>query len=377
MSGAGRRIRLVMWKEFLQLRRDPLLIRLILLMPVLQLVLFGYVVAVDVKNLPTAIVDLDRTSVSRQVAASIGASDYFTIVAHPTTDAQIRPLMDRGEVAVAVVIEEGTAARLARGETAPLGIVVDGSDTSSATVGAGYATQIVARFNQQRIASSGLAGGLAQSPGLDARVRVLYNPTMASLNTMIPGLVAVILMISLMVVMSQAVVRERESGTLEQMFVTPIRRTEYLIGKVTPYLLLALGQLTLVALVGLFWFNVPFHGSPVVALTGLGLFMLSAIGLGLFVSLVSRTRQQAQQAVLFLMMPFMILSGFIFPISSMPDPIKPITYAIPLRYALDVLRGVAVKGAGFEALATPLLALAGFGVLIFGAAVVATRRRLS
>ena len=373
----GKRIRLVMWKEFLQLRRDPMLIRLILLMPVMQLVLFGYVVAADVKHLPTAIIDLDHTAISRKVDAAFTASDYFNVVARPTSDADLRPLLDRGEVAVAVVIDPGTADHVAKGEPAPIGIVVDGTESASATVGAGYATQIIARINRQHSAATGAAAMLDQAPGIDARVRVLYNPTLASLNTMIPGLVAVILMISLMVVMSQAVVRERESGTLEQMFVTPIQPTEYLVGKVAPYLLLATGQLILVALVGLLWFKVPFHGSPAVALTGLGLFMLSAIGLGLFVSLVSRTRQQAQQAVLFLMMPFMILSGFIFPISSMPDPIKPITYAIPVRYALDVLRGAAVKGAGFADLAVPLLALAGFGVVIFGAAVIATRRRLS
>ena len=374
---SGKRIRLLMWKEFLQLRRDPLLIRLILLMPVMQLVLFGYVVAADVKNLPTAIVDLDRTSVSRTIGQSFSASDYFKVVAHPASDADLRELIDTGKVAVAVVIEEGTTDRLARGQSAPLGIVVDGSDSSSATAGSGYASQIVARINKQRLADSGMGATLAQAPGLDARVRVLYNPTLASLNTMIPGLVAVILMISLMVVLSQAVVRERESGTLEQMFVTPIQRTEYLIGKVAPYLLLAIAQLMLVAIVGLLWFKVPFHGAPLVALTGVALFMLSAIGLGLLVSLISSTRQQAQQAVLFLMLPFMVLSGFIFPISSMPDAIKPVTYAIPLRYALDVLRGAAVKGAGFGDLAVPLLALAGFGIVIFTGAVIATRRKLS
>lgn len=373
MSLSAKRIRLVMWKEFLQLRRDPLLMRIILLMPVMQLVLFGYVVAVDVKHLPTAIIDLDRSTVSRQVDAAFGASDYFAVVAHPASETELRQMIDRGDVAVAIVIEEGTAARLARGEIAPLGIVVDGSDSSSASVGSGYAAQVVARINRQLLSASGAGAALSGAPGLDARIRVMYNPTLASLNSMIPGLVAVILMISLMVVMSQAVVRERESGTLEQMFVTPITPTEYLIGKVVPYLLLAIAQLTLVALVGILWFRVPFNGSPAVALTGLALFSLTALGLGLFVSLVSHTRQQAQQSILFLMMPFMILSGFIFPISSMPEAIKPLARAIPLTYVLEVLRGAAVKGAGFDALATPLLALAGFGVVILGGAVFATR----
>lgn len=382
MSGA--RIRLLIRKEFLQLRRDPILLRLIFLMPLMQLVFFGYVVAADVRDLATAVVDLDRTPVSRQLDAGFAASGYFRVVARPAGEAQLRPLMDSGEIRVAVVVPEGTQARLDRGETAPLGVVVDGSDSQSASVGSGYAAQIVARVNAQRMAArsggatSAAAGGdPTPGPGLDARLRVLYNPTMASVNTMIPGLVGVILMISIMVIMSQAVVKERESGTLEQMFVTPIRRTEYLVGKIVPYALLATLQMAVVAAVGLFWFRVPFSGNAAVVLLGLGLFMLTCIGLGLFVSLVSRTRQQAQQTVMFIMLPVMLLSGFIFPIDSMPKEVVPVTYLIPLRYALDVLRGSAVKGTDLATLMPSLLALAAFGVVIFGATVLATRRRLS
>lgn len=380
---SGTRIRLLIRKEFLQLRRDPILLRLIFLMPLLQLVFFGYVVAADVRDLTTAVVDLDRSQVSRQLEDSFAASGYFRVVARPANETLLRPLMDKGDVRVAVVIPEGTQARLDRGETAPLGIVVDGSDSQSASVGSGYASQIVAKVNAQRIAArtggtaSAAAGDPSPGPGLDARLRVLYNPTMASVNTMIPGLVGVILMISIMVIMSQAVVKERESGTLEQMFVTPIRRTEYLVGKIVPYALLAILQMAVVAAVGLLWFRVPFAGNVGVVLLGVGLFMLTCIGLGLFVSLVSRTRQQAQQTVMFIMLPVMLLSGFIFPIESMPKAVVPVTYLIPLRYALDVLRGSAIKGSGLETLTPSLLALAGFGVVIFGATILATRRRLS
>jgi len=200
---------------------------------------------------------------------------------------------------------------------------------------------------------------------------------MATVNAMIPGLVAFILMLSLMVVMSQAVVKERESGTLEQMFVTPIRPDEYLVGKVVPYAVVALIQMAIVMAVGMLWFKVPFRGSVAVVLVGLALFMLTAIGIGLIVSLFSHTRQQAQQAVMFLALPMMLLSGFIFPIDSMPAAIVPFTYLIPLRYALEVLRSAMLKGAGFDTLAVPLMALAVFGVVIFGIAVLATRRRLT
>jgi ABC-2 type transport system permease protein len=368
------RIRLIIWKEFLQLRRDPLLLRLIFIMPIVQLIFFGYVVSADVRNLSTAVVDLDRTAISRQLTAGFSGSGYFTIKAYPQGETELQPLLDRGVVRVAIVIPEGTQARLDRGETAPLGVVVDGSDSRTAAVSSGYAAQIVARLNADRITEQGLA---PSGPGIDARVRVLFNPSLRTVNTMIPGLVAAILMLSVMAIMSQAVVRERESGTLEQMFVTPITRGEYLIGKVTPYVLLAVMQMTVVALVGIFWFRVPFNGTFAGVAAGLGLFMLTVIGLGLLVSLASHTRQQAQQTILFIMLPMMLLSGFIFPIESMPAALVPVTYALPLTWAVLLLRGAFVKGVGFSALVPELLVLALFAVVIFGVAVLATRRRLS
>ncbi len=374
-SGAQtrRRIRLLIWKEFLQLRRDPLLLRLLFIMPIMQLILFGYVVAADVKNLNTAIVDLDRTSTSRALESHFEASDYFRVVAHPA-EADLQQLMDTGTIAIAIVIPEGTQAALDRGETAPIGVVVDGSDSQVASVGSGYAAQIVARFNAERMNAQGV--DLA-APGIDARVRVMFNPTLATVNTMIPGLVAAIVMLSIMAVMGQAVVKERERGTLEQMFVTPIRPTEYLIGKVTPYALTATVQLCLVAFVGIFWFGVPFAGQISVVAAGLALFMLTSIGLGLLISLVSHTRQQAQQLMMLFMLPSFVLSGFIFPIDSMPAAIVPLTWFVPLTWAIEILRGAFIKGSGFEALATQFWVLTAFAVVIFGAAVVATRRRLT
>lgn len=368
------RIRLIMWKEFLQLRRDPLLLRLIFIMPIVQLIFFGYVVSADVRNLATAIVDLDKTAISRELVADFSGSGYFAIESYPQSEPELQPLLDRGEVRVAIVIPEGTQARLDRGEIAPVGIVVDGSDSRTAAVGSSYAAQIVARMNADRITQQGLA---LSGPGIDARVRVLFNPSLRAVNTMIPGLVAAILMLSVMAIMSQAVVRERESGTLEQMFVTPITRGEYLIGKVTPYVLLATLQMSVVALVGIFWFRVPFHGTVIEVAAGLGLFMLTVIGLGLLVSLASHTRQQAQQTVLFIMMPMMLLSGFIFPIESMPAALVPVTYLMPLTWAVLLLRGAFVKGVGFSAIVPELAVLAIFALVIFSVALLATRRRLS
>ena len=370
----AKRIRLLIWKEFLQLRRDPLLLRLLFLMPVLQLVMMGYVVGADVKNLSTAVVDLDHSVVSRRLAASFASSGYFVITARPAEESALRPLLDRGDVKVALVIPEGTSRRLSAGGSVPVGIVVDGSDSRIASVGGGYASQLIAAFNAKLIAEQGLT---VSGPGIDARVRVEFNPSLRAVNSMIPGLIATILVLSMSVIMSQAVVRERERGTLEQMFVTPISRGDYLVGKLTPYVLIGIVQMSLVAFIGRVWFRVPFNGQLWVVVLGLFLFMLTTVALGLLISLVSHTRQQAQQTVMFIMIPFMVLSGFIFPVASMPPAIVPITYLIPLRYAVDFLRGTFVKGAGVRELAVPLLAMAGFAAALLGFAVASFHKRLS
>ncbi len=368
-----RRVRALIWKEFRQLRRDPMLVRLLLFMPVLQLLLFGYVVAVDVRSIATAVVDLDRSAVSRALADSFEASGYFKVTTRPASEAALQPLLDGGQVRVAVVIPEGTEATLLSGGRAGIGIVVDGSDSQISSIATGYASQVVAHANSERLS---LPPGVT-APGIDARIRVLYNPTLAPINTMIPGLIAAIVMLSLGAVMSQAVVRERESGTLEQLFVTPIRPTEYIIGKVTPYALLSLGQMVIVLVVGLWWFGVPFQGNAWIAALGLGLFLLVSIGLGLLISLASRTRAQAIQTVLFVMLPMMVLSGFLFPVESMPALVQPLTALLPLTHALTVLRSSFLKDSTLADLAVPLLALAGFAIVTFGWAVLATRRRLT
>ena len=369
-----RRIRLLIWKEFLQLRQDPFLAGILVVAPIVQLIMFGYVVAVDITHLNTAIVDLDHTSISRTIDSAFTSSTYFTVQQRPASEADIRQLMDANTIQIAVVIPEGTQDALTRGRSAPIGIVVDGSDSQVSSVAGAYASQIIAGVNSARAAQ---AGATTSGPGVDGEVRVLFNPTLNAINTMVPGLIAVISMISLMIVMSQAVVKERESGTLEQMFVTPIRAGEYIIGKIVPYVLLALVQILVIASVGILWFHVPFNGSIWVVVVGMLLFMMTSIGLGLLVSLMANTRQQAQQVIVFLMMPFMILSGFIFPIESMPGWLQAISAAIPMTYILQVLRGAFVKGSGFADLAVPLTILAGYGAAIFTVAVAATRRRIT
>lgn len=369
-----RRYRLIVWKEFVQFRRDRLLLPLVFVMPILQLLMFGYVVAADVTNLPTAVVDYDRTATSHAIQESFASSDYFRIVARPDSEMSLQKLIDSTTVQVAIVIPKGAEASLAKGETVPVGIVVDGADSKTASVASGYAAQIIASFNQKRIDSK---IGRYQVPGLDARVRVVFNPSMKAVNAMIPGLIATILMISILSIMSQSVVRERARGTLEQMMVTPISRGEYLLGKITPYVVIATVQMSFVALIGRWWFRVPFNGNFLTVVLGLTLFAFTSIGLGLLISLVSRTQHQAQQMAMFYLIPTMVLSGFMFPIESMPPEIVPLTYFIPLRYALVVLRGAFLKGAGIADLAVPLAAMAAIAVGVFGIAVARFSKRLS
>jgi ABC-2 type transport system permease protein len=369
-----RRTSLIIWKEFVQLRRDPLLLRLIFIMPILQLLLFGYVVGSDVRNLPTAVVDLDNTQMSRQLAQSFSSSGYFVISQHPSRESDLVHLIDKTVVQVGIVIPKGLEDDVKSGQTVPVGIVVDGADSKTASVASGYAAQIVNEFNRRAL---GLAALEARGPSVDARVRVMFNPSLKAVNAMIPGLIAAILLISMGSIMSQAVVRERARGTLEQMLVTPISRGDYLVGKVVPYVIVAIFQSAFVALVGRFWFQVPFNGNVTTVVTGLALFMLTCIGTGLLVSLVSRTQQQAQQMIMFVVLPTMVLSGFIFPIESMPATVVPLTYLIPLRYALVVLRAAFLKGAHLSDLWAPLGAMAVFSAAIFGVAIARFSKRLA
>lgn len=369
------RVRWLIDKEFRQLRRDKLLIRIAILLPLVQLILLGYVVSADVDHLPTAVVDLDGTSVSQDLSASLQSSGYFDVTQRVGSTAELTELFDTGTVSVALIIPEGTQRLLTNGDNAPVTIIVDGTDNASASVGSGYAVQVVEHFNEQQRQNRGI--DLDNAPGVDARVQVQFNPSLSTINTMIPALMAVLMMVSMSVIMSQSVVKERESGSLEQLFVTPLRPAEYVVGKVVAYVAVAIAQTLVVAIVGMTWFRVPFHGSVPVVVVGLGLFMLISVGIGLLISVVSTTRAQAQQSVLLITIPSMILSGFIFPLASMPAPFQVLSNFIPLTHILTVMRGAFVKGVGFAELAEPLWWLAGFAVACFGAAIVATHKRIS
>ncbi|PKQ16301.1 MAG: ABC transporter permease [Actinobacteria bacterium HGW-Actinobacteria-7] len=370
-----RRIRLLIWKEFLQLSRDRMILPILIIMPLLQLVLFGYVVGADIKDLRLAVLDRDGTTVSRSVTEAFTAAEYFKLTVRAHNDADVQRALDGNRASVAIEIPKGFADQVERGESAQLQLIVDGSDGRVSQMAGAYAAGIVNRLNTELYPrQAALAKG---NVGIDARTRVLFNPAVRAINTMVPGLLAFILLISTSAIMSQAVVKERERGTLEQLFVTPVGRTEYLTGKLVPYALVSVVQASVVFTVGTLWFKVPFRGSGFVLALGLALFLFTSLGMGLLISLVSRTRQQAQQMIIFLQMPQMILSGFMFPLEVLPKWLYAVTFVVPLRYILVVVRSVFLKGSGLAELWPQFAALTVFAVGIFALGLSRFHKQLS
>jgi ABC-2 type transport system permease protein len=348
---------------------------ILFVMPIVQLLLFGYVVGADVRNLNLAVLDSDNTAQSHQVVDAFTSTGYFTVSARPDTDARLKDAMDGGQAVIAITIPKGLGDSVRQKRAAQIGIIIDGSDSRTSQVAAGYAQGIISSLNRD-FYSGGAPPG-ASPGGVNAQVRVLYNPTLRAVNSMVPALLAFILLMSTSSVMSQAIVKEREKGTLEQLFVTPIGRTDYLLGKLIPYIGIAVIQVAVTFVVGVLWFQVPFNGSLLVMGSGLMLFMLSALGIGMIVSLLSRTRQQSQQTSMFLQMPQMMLSGFIFPIAAFPTWLYYLTFLIPLRYILVIVRSNFMKGSSFAALWPQFLAMGVFSIAIFLFGLSRFRKRLA
>jgi ABC-2 type transport system permease protein len=370
-----RRIRLLVWKEYTELMRNRSMIRIMLIMPVIMLVMFGYVVGSDIKNLKLAVLDYDHTAQSQRVVEAFTSSGYFVLSAQPSDEAELKRVMDGSEAVIAIEIPKGLADSIRQKRAAQIGIVIDGSDSRASGQANAYANQIISNLSSEFYPQ--MAAMTKSAGGVKAQVRVLYNPTMRNVNTMVPGLLAFILLMSTSNVMSQAIVGERERGTLEQLFVTPIGRTDYLLGKLLPYVGIAAIQVVIVFVIGTLWFQVPFHGSLIVIGAGLMLFMLSALGIGMLISLISTTRMQAQQTSQMLQMPQMMLSGFMFPVEAFPTWLYYATYLIPLRYILVIVRSNFMKGSSFSELWFQFLAMGVFSVGIFLIGLSRFHKRLS
>lgn len=377
------RLRHMIRKEFRQFRRDPRVVRAVLMTPLLQLILLGYAANTDVQEVPLAVCDEDHSAASRELVAEIasltgaGGRPYFRLAAQPARRTELLRLLDRGVAQLALSIPPRFDAAAAHG-TAAVQLLVDGTDSTSAGVGAAYLGGLlqshglqVARHRLER--AGGRAAGV---PGIELRTRVWYNPDLKSVDYMVPGVAAMVLMVVTQSLTALSIVRERELGTLEQLIVTPLRPWELMLGKMVPFALVGLVDLTVVLLIALYWFGVPFRGSLLVLYGGAGLFILCTLGLGLVISTFSRTQQQAQLLNFFFTMPSILLSGFMFPISNMPRVIQWITYFVPMRYFLAIVRGVFLKGVGPDVLWPYGLALLGLGVALFATGALRFTKRL-
>lgn len=368
------RLAILVWKEFLELRQSPRLLGLVIVAPIIQLTLLGYAATTDVRNVPVVVADADRSSASRELVARFEGSPYFTIVGVVTSVAEIDPYLDRARATMALVIPAGHGERMRAGVTSAVQVVADGSDASSTTVALGYASNLVAAYAEELVA--GRVGATIPG-GVEARVRVWFNSRLESRDFMIPGVLALLLLAVTSNLSSMAVVREREFGTLEQLNVTPLRRWELIVGKLLPYGLIGTVDVLLVVAVAIFWFKIPMRGSFPQLFLMSQVYLLCTLGLGLFVSTVSHTQQQAMMtATFFFLLPMVFLSGFVFPIENMPAVIQLITYLIPLRYFLIIVRGIFLKGVGLETFWPQALAMFGWGLAMLALAVARSRKRL-
>jgi ABC-2 type transport system permease protein len=366
----------LMRKELIELRQDPRLFGIVILAPIIQLTILGYAATTDVKDVPMVVVDADRSTASRELLTRFEASDNFSIVGIVGSTDDIDQWLEDGRAWMALSIPPGYGERIERGDTATIQVVADGSDSNSTNVALGYARVLIAGYSEDLLARR--AGGVAPQPLITAVVRVWFNPELVSRDFMIPGIVALLLLVITTNMSAMAIVREKELGTLEQLNVTPLARWELITGKLLPYGLVGIVDVVLVLVVALLWFQVPMRGS-LLLLFGMSLiYLLTTLGLGLFVSTVSSTQQQAMMTTtFFFLMPMIYLSGFIFPIENMPWWIQPVTYLIPLRYFLVILRGLFLKGVGLETFWPQALALTAWGIAILGLATLRSSKRLA
>ncbi|RJX19884.1 MAG: ABC transporter permease [Desulforudis sp.] len=371
---SGRRIIAIIKKEFIHIKRDRPSLVMAFMMPVFMLLLFGYAVTTDVNNMSLAVLDQDRQQPGRELVAVLEQTGYFTVSHHIDSLAELEWLLDAGEVKAGLVIPGDYARSLRRGEPAAVQFLVDGSDPLVARTAMSTA-EFTARAYSQRIQLDHLhrqgVETVSGGPSLDLRARVWYNPGMESLKFNIPGLIGLIMQNITVMLTAFSLVRERERGTLEQLMVTPIQGFELMIGKLAPYVLIAFIDVAIVLSIGILWFGVPVSGSIPLLLSLTLLFLVFALGLGIFFSTVAKTQLQAMQMTMLVILPSVLLSGFLFPRESMPLVIQWLGNLIPLTYFLEILRGIILKGVGIDHLWSQVLTLSGFGL---GIIVLASKR---
>lgn len=365
-------------KEFIQIQRDSRTLILVLIIPVMQLFLLGYAATNDVRNVPLAVFDQDRSAQARTLLDAYRAADYFEVAFDVDSEQELRDLIDEGSARAGLVIPPDYSQQLLNGGSAQVAFVLDGTDPTVAStalsaaqlIGQAYSTRIM----EQRLAGRGQTAAI--DPAVNVHTNVWYNPDLISAYYMIPGVIGMILYALTSILTASAIVRERERGTIEQLIVTPIRPMELMIGKILPYVILALLNTLEVIAIGHWWFGVPIRGSLWLILGISGLFLLSSLGIGLLASSIANTQQEAMLTVWMTLLPSLFLSGFFFPLEAMPKVLQWISYLFPLRYYLEVIRSLMLKGTGLAAVQTEVLALTVFGVGIMVVAALRFRKRL-
>jgi ABC-2 type transport system permease protein len=372
------RVKVLLVKEIIQALRDPRLRLLVFVPPMLQLVAFGYAANLDLKDIPIALYDEDNTPTSRELAFAFASSGYFKIVETIQRPEEMTALIDKGTVKAVLHLGPDLAERVGSGRTALVQVIVAGTNSNTASLVQSYSQQIIERFNRAKLKKR-----LADNPPLQRilpggsqgivqpEIRVWYNTELISRNFYVPGIIALVIMVSVLNLTAMAVVREKEIGTMEQIMVTPIRPVEFILGKTIPFALIGIFQVALVSSVGVFWFGVPMRGSVMLLFGSLLIYLLSFLSLGLFISSISRNQQQALVTTFFFTFPIILLSGFIFPIANMPTVVQWVTYINPLRYFLVIIRDIFLKGSGLAILWPQMIALLCIGLCVM---VLAVRR---
>jgi ABC-2 type transport system permease protein len=359
------RVKHMLVKEFIQVLRDPKMRGVIFLMPIIQVLVFGYAVTTDVKHVRTAVYDLDNTQATRELVDRFAGSGYFDVVATVSDDRRAQELIDRGEVRALLRMNHGFDNDIRAGRPAELQVIVDGTDSNTAGIVLDYSRKIAAQFSREVTvtrATRGL-GMLPRTAAVDLETRAWFNENLESRNFYVPGVIAIIVMLITLMLTSMAVVREKEIGTMEQIMVTPITPMEFILGKTLPFALIGFADVVLVTIIAVLWFGVPIRGNLFLLFAGTALYLLTTLGLGLLLSTVSHTQQQAMMGTFFIYFPAVLLSGFMFPIANMPVVVQWLTYLNPLRYFLVIVRAIFLKGVGADILWPQMGALAAMGML--------------
>ena len=367
------RIREILIKEIRQTFREPRMRVMLFVPPMVQLIVFGFAVNLDVDNVRLAWMDADRTPASRELLAAFQGSGRFEIVALPLNDAEAAGLLDRGETQAILRVLPGFAADIERGRTAQVQVLLDGTNSNTASLVSSYSGEILSRFSAARgdeqrnvrmlVRGAGTPANFSL-PSVESRTRVWFNPDLKSRFYFVPGVLVNIVMLITVMLTALAIVREKEIGTMEQLMVTPVRPIELMLGKTLPFALIGIVQVFLITTVALLVFGIPFRGSALLLLGCAALYLMTTLGAGLFISTISHTQQQAMMTMFFFVTPAFMLSGFAFPIQNMPEAVQWFTYLNPLRYFMDIVRGIFLKGTGIASLWPQMVALGVYGAVV-------------